>query len=104
MKKLNIFFDQIKRISFLGRIFKWSSLRSLSYEALQELTSLNNSHTKINDELYEVKSDKNLLEQKVATLKEQEADFNVSIANINGQVGAEKNKVTELAERLAAAF
>ena len=51
MNKLNIFFDQIKRISFLGRIFKWSSLRSLSYEALQELTSLNNLHTKINPEM-----------------------------------------------------
>ena len=79
MNKLNIFFDQIKRISFLGRIFKWSSLRSLSYEALQELTSLNNSHSKMNDELNDVKSEKSLLEQKVTTLKEQEADFNVSI-------------------------
>ncbi len=103
MNKLNIFFDQIKRISFLGRIFKWSSLRSLSYEALQELTSLNNSHTKINDELNQVKSEKNLLEQKVATLKEQEADFNMSITRINTQVEAEKNRVTEIAERLAAA-
>ena len=103
MNKLNIFFDQIKRISFLGRIFKWSSLRSLSYEALQELTSLNNSHTKINDELNQVKSEKNLLEQKVATLKEQEADFNISMTRINTQVEAEKNRVTEIAERLAAA-
>ena len=103
MNKLNIFFDQIKRISFLGRIFKWSSLRSLSYEALQELTSLNNSHTKMNDELNDVKSEKNLLEQKVTTLKEQEADFNVSIAKIDAQVDAEKNRVTEIAERLAAA-
>jgi len=103
MNKLNIFFDQIKRISFLGRIFKWSSLRSLSYEALQELTSLNNSHTKINDELNQVKSEKNLLEQKVAILKEQEADFNISMTRINTQVDAEKNRVTEIAERLVAA-
>ena len=103
MNKLNIFFDQIKRISFLGRIFKWSSLRSLSYEALQELTNLNNSYTKINDELNEVKSEKNLLEQKVAILKEQEADFNISMTRINTQVEAEKNRVTEIAERLVAA-
>ena len=75
MNKLNIFFDQIKRISFLGRIFKWSSLRSLSYEALQELTSLNNLHTKINDELNQVKSEKNLLEQKVADPKRARSRF-----------------------------
>ena len=103
MNKLNIFFDQIKRISFLGRIFKWSSLRNLSYEALQELTSLNNSHTKINNELNQVKSEMNLLKQKVATLKEQEADLNISMTRINTQVEAEKNRVTEIAERLAAA-
>lgn len=103
MNKLNIFFDQIKRISFLGRIFKWSSLRSLSYEALQELTSLNDSHAKISDELSEVKSEKNLFEQKLVTLKEQEGDLNISMTRINAQFDAEKNKVTELAERLAAA-
>ena len=103
MNKLNIFFDQIKRISFLGRIFKWSSLRSLSYEALQELTSLNNLHTKINDELNQVKSEKNLLEQKMADLKEQEVDFNISMTRINTQVEAEKNRVTEITERLVAA-
>jgi prefoldin subunit 5 len=103
MYKLNIFFDQLKRISFWGRIFKWASLRSLSHEALQELTSLNNSHAKISDELSEVKNEKNLLEQKVTTLKAQEGDLNISIARVNAQVEAEKNKVTELAERLAAA-
>ncbi len=102
MYKLNIFFDQLKRISFWGRIFKWASLRSLSHEALQELTSLNNSHAKISDELSEVKNEKNLLEQKVTTLKAQEGDLNISIARVNAQVEAEKNKVTELAERLAA--
>ena len=103
MYKLSIFFDQLKRISFWGRIFKWASLRSLSHEALQELTSLNNSHAKISDELSEVKNEKNLLEQKVTTLKAQEGDLNISIARVNAQVEAEKNKVTELAERLAAA-
>ena len=103
MHILNIFFDQIKRISFWGRIFKWASIRSLSYDALQELTILNDSFIKITDELNGVKSEKNLLEQKVSSFRSQEVDFNISNTKINGQFESERNKVTELTERLAAA-
>jgi len=38
--KLQLFFDNIKAISFWQRIFSWKSLRQLSYEAYEEFKSL----------------------------------------------------------------
>ncbi len=41
MDRLKLFFTSIKEISFFERIFKWSKIRSLSFDAYSEFESLN---------------------------------------------------------------
>ena len=40
MDRLKLFFTSIKEISFFERIFKWSKIRSLSFDAYSEFESL----------------------------------------------------------------
>ena len=36
MDKLSLFFDRIKELSFWQRVFSWSPIRNLSYEAYEQ--------------------------------------------------------------------
>lgn len=50
-EKLNLFFERIKNLSFLQRIFNWKSLLSLSYEAYEEYKLLIGSSDTLSKEL-----------------------------------------------------
>ncbi|MEK9136618.1 MAG: hypothetical protein AAB393_05800, partial [Bacteroidota bacterium] len=50
-EKLSRFFEQIKTITFWQRIFGWSSLKRLSYEAYEEFKSLVGESDRISREL-----------------------------------------------------
>jgi hypothetical protein len=73
---LNIrrFFDAFKNLSFWQRLFSWSSIRSLSYSAYEELIQLNEGLKTSQVEIESVKRDKELLLQERNSLSQQLAD------------------------------
>ena len=55
MDRLKLFFTSIKEISFFERIFKWSKIRSLSFDAYSEFESLNKKILDQDDKIIGVK-------------------------------------------------
>ena len=68
-ERLNLFFERVKTIGFLQRLFRWGVLRSLSYDAYEEFKALTSSFERISKELDQSRSAAGILENDVEHLK-----------------------------------
>ena len=55
MDRLKLFFTSVKEISFFERIFKWSKIRSLSFDAFSEFESLEKKVLQQDDKINDLK-------------------------------------------------
>ena len=55
MDRLKLFFTSVKEISFFERIFKWSKIRSLSFDAFSEFKSLEKKVLEQDDKINDLK-------------------------------------------------
>ena len=53
---LKAFFERIKTLSFWQRVFYWSTLKALSYDAYDEFTGLTENINILNQDLYDRES------------------------------------------------
>ena len=78
MNKVELFFEKVKTIGFWNRLFGWSEMRSLSYEAIEDLIRMTKDLEELRSNVAKLeKSEAGMLE-KISGLEE-----NVSNAKLN---------------------
>ncbi|HAE30219.1 MAG TPA: hypothetical protein DCF89_03815 [Flavobacteriales bacterium] len=78
MNKVELFFEKVKTIGFWNRLFGWSEMRTLSYEAIEELIRMTKDLEELRSNVAKLeKSEAGMLE-KISGLEE-----NVSNAKLN---------------------
>jgi hypothetical protein len=104
MKQLNIFFDRVKDLSFWNRLFKWSSVQRLSYEAIEGLTLLNSSYNELLFRINESEGNIKSFEQDLAITKASETSFQTQLAAKTQELSNSKEREAESNEKLAASI
>lgn len=108
MEKLNLFFSRIKELSFWQRIFSWSTIRSLSYDAFEEFKSLD---TKINEQkskldatensITKLQTEKEGLERQTQEAEKQSLKNENQISNLNLKIDESTKIIAELNNKIS---
>lgn len=93
-ERLSLFFERVKAIGFLQRLFRWGALRTLSYDAYEEFKTLTNSVERISKELDQSKSAADILENDVEHLKS-------SHTKMEGEVDQFEKRLQDATTRMA---
>ena len=101
MDKLSLFFTRIKELSFWQRIFSWSTIRTLSYEAYEQFKSLESKLTKQQEEFDGLKTKITRLETEKEGLDKQVQEFEKSVLNKDNQINNLNNKIEDLNEKIS---
>lgn len=100
MEKLNLFFTKIKELSFWQRIFSWSKMRSLSYDAFEEFKALEKNLLNQKENLDELKNDFNLIKTKNESLLERIQDLEEQKIKSENQIESKVEKINELNSKI----
>jgi hypothetical protein len=95
---LNIrrFFDAFKNLSFWQRLFSWTSIRSLSYAAYEELIQLSEGLKTSQVEIEAIKKDKELLLQERNSLLQQLTDSKTSLTKADSRLHHSDQEIKRL--------
>lgn len=109
MEKLNLFFAQIKDISFWQRLFHWRKIRNLSFDAYEEFRALakdlENDRKTLDDlknQLTGISARKESLEQKVRELEIQLTRKDAQAEELNVRLREQAGIVNELTKKVSA--
>ena len=100
MEKLNLFFTKIKELSFWQRIFSWSKMRSLSYDAFEEFKAHEKNLLNQKENLDELKNDFNLIKTKNESLLERIQDLEEQKIKSENQIESKVEKINELNSKI----
>lgn len=94
-EKLGLFFDRIKRASFWDRAlpWRWSSIRTLSYEAYAQYKQLVESLTQKGGDLEELRTS-------VATLRQENEQLKVNNAKWEKDLTSKQSEIARLQEKI----
>jgi chromosome segregation ATPase len=101
-EKLIQFFEQIKTLTFWRRVFKWSELRSLSYEAYEEFKSLLMSVAEISNELDTAKNNISIIKNDNDHLNTSNTTLENENKDLKEKINENFKKVSELSSLVAA--
>lgn len=101
MEKLSLFFTRITELSFWQRIFSWSSIRTLSYEAYEQYKSLEGNLNKQQTELDEFRNKITRLETEKTGLERQIQETEKFTLKKDLQLDNLSNKVEELNQKIS---
>ena len=93
-ENLKLFFDRIKSLGFWRRVFGWSKIRALSYDAYEDFTAMSESINNLNSEII----------KREDRIKELERNTDISSARLSDlNLASQKleNKVTILESELS---
>ena len=76
---LRRFFDAFKNLTFWQRIFSWTAIRSLSYEACEEFVQLAEDVKNVRAEVESLKRERDVLFQQKSSFKEQVVELRDSL-------------------------
>ena len=108
MDKLSLFFTKIKELNFWKRIFSWSSIRSLSYDAFDQFktfeSNLNDLNTNLDEQkirLTKLQTEKDGLEKQVIESDKQTIRKDNQLESLNIKVENQNKEITELNSKLS---
>ena len=78
MNKVELFFEKVKTIGFWNRLFGWSEMRSLSYEAIEDLIRMTKDLEELRSTVAKLEKSEASMLEKISGLEE-----NVSTAKLN---------------------
>ncbi len=96
MNKLELFFEKVKTISFWSRLFGWSEMRSLSYEAIEDLTRMSKDLEKLQRDLAELEKSEVSMQEKINGLEEKISSSNLVDAKRESEWQADKEKIIRI--------
>lgn len=95
-ERLSLFFERVKAIGFLQRLFRWGALRTLSYDAYEEFKALTNSIERISKELDQARSAADILENDVEHLKSLHIKMENEAGQFENKLQDSNARMTEL--------
>jgi uncharacterized protein YoxC len=108
MEKLNLFFAQIKDISFWQRLFHWRKIRNLSFDAYEEYRAIardleNGRKTldEVKNQLTGLSARNDSLQQKTRDLEIQSARKDAQTEELNGRLREQAASINELSRKVA---
>jgi hypothetical protein len=101
-EKLNLFFEKIKTISFWQRLFGWTGIRSLSYEAYQEFKALVGTLAQTSKDLDESRGTIGVLRNDVDHLKSAAARMESNIEQLERKLNGAEARVAEFQQENSA--
>ena len=108
MENLNLFFIKIKELSFWQRIFSWSKIRSLSYDAFEEFKTMEKNMTELKTNLDKLKNDFTQITAKNDSLLEKVKDLDIleikkekDIEGLNSKIMQLNETITDLKNKLS---
>jgi hypothetical protein len=108
MEKLNLFFAQIKDISFWQRLFQWRKVRTLSFDAYEEYRALaremeanRENIEKLKNRLTDISARNENLTQKVRDTELLAARKDASLEELNGRMREHSGTINELTKKIA---
>lgn len=109
MEKLNLFFAQIKDISFWQRLFHWRKVRSLSFDAHEEYRSLarelengRKSADELRNRMTDISARNESMQQKISDLSTDSARKDARIEELNGRLREYSGTINELTRKISA--
>jgi len=107
-ENLKIFFERIKSLGFLSRIFGWKKIRILSYNAYEEFSKMSENITSINNEIVKRENTIKELEKNIEISSARLTDLNstsLKIENklftLEGELSRVNKEKTELLSKIA---
>ena len=107
MEKLNLFFAQIKDLSFWQRIFHWRRVRTLSFDAyeefralLREMEATRENMDRLKNRLTEISSRNETLTQRFRDLEMLSVRKDAQIEELNGRMREQSGTVNELTKKV----
>ena len=108
MEKLNLFFAQIKDMSFWQRLFHWRKLRSLSFDAYEEFRSLakdlglnRESFDNLRNQVTQFSTRNENLLQKVRDIEILSARKDAQLEELNGRLREHNSTINELTKKVS---
>ena len=108
MEKLDLFFTKIKELSFWQRIFSWSKVRTLSYDAFEEFKTLEKNITtqkliydELKNDFTQIKTQNISLTEKVQDLDKYGVKKDNQIDTLTAKVNQLSQTITELNSKLS---
>jgi len=107
-ENLKIFFERIKSLGFLSRIFGWKKIRILSYNAYEEFSKMSENITSISNEIVKRENTIKELEKNIEISSARLTDLNstsLKIENklftLEGELSRVNKEKTELLSKIA---
>lgn len=94
---LNKFFARIKSVNFWQRIFEWSSIRELSYDAYEEFSKLADMLKRNSQELTDERSKLRHFEEKIQLLQKSDSEKQRQLEKKDADLGRLNDSITSLA-------
>lgn len=107
MEKLNLFFAQIKDISFWQRLFHWRKIRTLSFDAYEEYRSFareleanRENLEKVKNRLTDISTRNENLSQRVRDIELLSVRKDASLEELNGRLREYSGNINELTKKV----
>tara|TARA_B100000524_G_scaffold180516_1_gene93037 strand:+ start:159 stop:1361 length:1203 start_codon:yes stop_codon:yes gene_type:complete len=100
MNILSVFFEKIKQISLIQRIFYWGSIRSISYEAYDQFKNFEAQQANLQIELDNLKNKIALIQSEKDGLSEKNQSFEKLIITKDSDIRNLSSKIDSLNEKI----
>ena len=100
MNILSVFFEKIKQISLIQRIFYWGSIRSISYEAYDQFKNFEAQQANLQIELDNLKNKIALVQSEKDGLSEKNQSFEKLIITKDSDIRNLSSKIDSLNEKI----
>lgn len=108
MEKLNLFFSKIKEITFWQRIFSWSHIRSLSYDAFEqfkhiekEIESQKSKLDQLNNDVAQIKIHNENLKDKIQSYDKDKIKYENEVQQLRNKNDELNQHISELTKKLS---
>ena len=101
VEKLNLFFEQVKTITFWQRVFGWKSLRRLSYEAYEEFRAIIATVDQLSKKSSDLSNSVSVLKNDNDHLKERTAALESDFKRLSEQSDQDQSKISEMKAQIA---
>lgn len=99
MEKLSLFFTRIKELNFWQRIFSWSGIRTLSYDAYDEFKKMESNLALQRGEVDSLKNKITRLETEKESATKQESELGRTIQNKDHTINSLNSKIEEITNK-----
>lgn len=102
MNKVELFFEKVKTIGFWNRLFGWSEMRSLSYEAIEDLIRMTKDLEELRSTVAKLEKSEASMLEKISGLEENVSNAKLNDARRESEWNTDKESLARIQQDRAA--